>query len=191
VDYGGIVFILHVGMPWSMIDYGQESGRRGRSGEVSDSVIMIEEGEVEDRVSRSRGDVDIVAMGQFLETGGRGRGVMSEYLDGKRMECGDDIEWVGCDRCGEGLVEWQESKARWAKEWEQVVGILDGLVDGCGVCWVMGKWVGVVGTDWVMGKWIGVVGTDWVMGEWVGAVGTDWVMGEWVGAVGTDWVMGE
>jgi superfamily II DNA helicase RecQ len=33
VDYPGIVFILHVGMPWSMIDFAQESGRGGRARE--------------------------------------------------------------------------------------------------------------------------------------------------------------
>ncbi|KAF1955661.1 hypothetical protein CC80DRAFT_88365 [Byssothecium circinans] len=29
VDFPGVVYILHVGMPWSMIDYAQESGRGG------------------------------------------------------------------------------------------------------------------------------------------------------------------
>ncbi len=30
VDYPGIVFVLHAGMPYGMIDYAQESGRAGR-----------------------------------------------------------------------------------------------------------------------------------------------------------------
>ena len=33
VDYPGIVFVLHAGMPYGMIDYAQESGRAGRGGE--------------------------------------------------------------------------------------------------------------------------------------------------------------
>ncbi|KAF1359102.1 P-loop containing nucleoside triphosphate hydrolase protein, partial [Lizonia empirigonia] len=45
VDYPGIVYILHVRMPWSMIDYAQESGRGGRAGEVVDSVILVGHGE--------------------------------------------------------------------------------------------------------------------------------------------------
>jgi superfamily II DNA helicase RecQ len=42
VEFPGIVFILHVGMPWSMIDYAQESGRGGRAGERVDSVVLVE-----------------------------------------------------------------------------------------------------------------------------------------------------
>ena len=32
VDFPGIVFVLHVGMPYGMIDFAQESGRAGRAG---------------------------------------------------------------------------------------------------------------------------------------------------------------
>ncbi|KAK7179378.1 uncharacterized protein CC84DRAFT_1084769 [Paraphaeosphaeria sporulosa] len=46
VDFTGILFILHVGMPWSMIDYCQESGQAGRSGEAASLVIIVEQGEV-------------------------------------------------------------------------------------------------------------------------------------------------
>ena len=47
VDFLGIVYILHVGMPWSMIDYAQESGRGGRAGKRVDAVVLVEKGEVE------------------------------------------------------------------------------------------------------------------------------------------------
>ena len=47
VDFPGIVWILHVGMPWSMIDYAQESGRGGRASERVDAVVVVEKGEVE------------------------------------------------------------------------------------------------------------------------------------------------
>ena len=47
VDFPGIVYIVHVGMPWSIIDYAQESGRGGRAGERVNSVVLVEHGEVE------------------------------------------------------------------------------------------------------------------------------------------------
>lgn len=141
VDFPGIVFILHVGMPWSMIDYAQESGRGGRAGETVDSVIIVEEGEVEYKLDKNNGSIDVHAIGLFIFSEGCRRGVMSEYLDGERVECGD-IESVGCDRCGEGLVEWQEANSTWADEWEKVQMTMDELVEGCGVCGIVGDALG-------------------------------------------------
>jgi superfamily II DNA helicase RecQ len=46
VDYPDIVYVLHVGVPYGMIDFAQESGRAGRGGEAVDSVIVAEEEEV-------------------------------------------------------------------------------------------------------------------------------------------------
>ncbi|GAB7357794.1 hypothetical protein MBLNU459_g0611t1, partial [Dothideomycetes sp. NU459] len=47
VDFPGVVFVLHVNLPYGMIDFAQESGRAGRGGEDVDSVIMVEEGVTE------------------------------------------------------------------------------------------------------------------------------------------------
>jgi hypothetical protein len=124
-------------MPWSMIDYAQESGRGGRAGEAVDSVIVVEDGEVEAKLRKNSGSVDVCAMGLFLQTSECRRGVMSGYLDGRMVKC-SDIDSAGCDRCGEGLVEWQESHSRAAREWEQVRGVMDELADTCPICWVMG-----------------------------------------------------
>jgi superfamily II DNA helicase RecQ len=50
VDFPGIVFVLYVSMLWSMIDFAQESGRAGRSGELVDSIILVEENSVESKI---------------------------------------------------------------------------------------------------------------------------------------------
>ena len=55
--------IVSVGELARMIDFAQESGRGGRAGELVDSVIIVEEGAVERRLARSRGMVDVWAMG--------------------------------------------------------------------------------------------------------------------------------
>jgi superfamily II DNA helicase RecQ len=138
VDFPGITFVLHVGMPWSMIDYCQESGRAGRSNEVADSVIVVEQGEVERQLQRSGESMDVRAMGRFLEGDGCRRGTMSEYMDGKRVTCSDS-ESAGCDRCGEGRIEWQQSQSEAASGWQEVEGVMNALRAGCAVCWVLGQ----------------------------------------------------
>lgn len=45
VDYPDIVYVLHVGVPYGMIDFAQESGPAGRDGEAVDSVIVAAEEE--------------------------------------------------------------------------------------------------------------------------------------------------
>jgi superfamily II DNA helicase RecQ len=101
VDFPGIVYILHVGMPWSMIDYAQESGRGGRAGEMVDAVVLVEKGEVERTMKQKSGDLDVQVIGVFIIGSGCRRGLMSGYLDGRRVEC-NDLETARCDRCGEG-----------------------------------------------------------------------------------------
>lgn len=138
VDIAGIVLVLHVGMPWSMIDYCQESGRAGRSGEVANSVIIVEQGEVERQLRRSGDSADVCAMSTFIQSDGCRRGCMSEYMDGKRIAC-NDIESAGCDRCGEGQAEWQQSQSEAASGWQEVEEVMSELRAGCVACWVLGN----------------------------------------------------
>ena len=44
VNYPGIKSVVHVGMPYGLIDFAQESGRAGRGGEEVDSLILVEKG---------------------------------------------------------------------------------------------------------------------------------------------------
>jgi superfamily II DNA helicase RecQ len=138
VDFPGIVFILHVGMPWSMIDFAQESGRGGRAGERVDSVIVVEDGEVERMMKQKEGELDVQAMGLFIIGSGCRRGLMSSYLDGKQINC-NDIESAGCDRCGEGVREWQDSQEKASVEWQQVQEFMDEVREGCAVCCILSE----------------------------------------------------
>ncbi|KAL2354249.1 P-loop containing nucleoside triphosphate hydrolase protein [Cryomyces antarcticus] len=65
VDYPGIVFVLHVGMPYGMIDFAQESGRAGRAGEAVDSIILVEDGETQRKACSER-TIDESAMAAFI-----------------------------------------------------------------------------------------------------------------------------
>ncbi|KAL5421304.1 hypothetical protein PMIN05_012592 [Paraphaeosphaeria minitans] len=133
VNFPSIVFVLHVGMPWSMINYCQESGRAGRSGEVADSVIIVEPGEVERRIREGGASVDVCAMGMFIESEGCRRGKISKYIDRQRVVC-SDMDSAGCDQCGEGQIKWQQAQSLAASEWQEVEASMDELRARCAIC---------------------------------------------------------
>ena len=53
VDYPDIVFVLHMGMPHSMINYTQESRHARCDGEVVDSIVLVKEKEKEREAEQS------------------------------------------------------------------------------------------------------------------------------------------
>lgn len=105
VDYAGIVYILHVGMPWSMTDFAQASGRRGRGREGFKVVVIVEHGEVEKRIEQESDDLDVQAIEVFLIRLGCRRELMSSYLDRVGVKY-REIGAVCCDQCGEGEEVW-------------------------------------------------------------------------------------
>ena len=66
MDFPGIIFILYIGILWSIIDYIQESGRGSRAGETIDSIILIEDGQVEARLIKSSGLINVYIIGLFI-----------------------------------------------------------------------------------------------------------------------------
>jgi hypothetical protein len=137
VNFGGIVFVLHVDLPWSMIDFAQESGRAGRDGEMVISMIVVPEQSVESKIRQGELSLDRSAMAEFVVSERCRRQTMGEYLDGVEhaVACVDLAEAAQCDRCGGGVTELLSSDRRRGAEWEQVRGILDDLVGHCTVCW--------------------------------------------------------
>ena len=138
VDFEGIVYILHVGTPWSMSDFAQASGRGGRGGERFEVVVLVEQGEVEQVMEREKEDIDVLAMGQFLIGSGCRRELMSSYLDQQGQSCGE-IGAAGCDRCGEGEEVWIEEQEKWTQEWAVVEEAFTELREGCAICWLVGQ----------------------------------------------------
>ncbi|KAK3617520.1 hypothetical protein LTR56_024514 [Elasticomyces elasticus] len=137
VDVPGIVFVLHVDVPYGMIDFAQESGRAGRNGEDVDSVIVVEEGRLEMLAEMSRGNVGIDQriIDEFVTTRECRRLVMSRYLDGLETTCASNAVTASCDRCGSGLTELKRRYAAEAKERQVTEETLSELTDGCAWCW--------------------------------------------------------
>ena len=137
VDFPGVVFTLHVDIPYGMIDFSQESGRAGRAGEDVDSVMIVEEGKAERQSAGGKGGgVDESIMRDFITTRGCRRRVMGLYLDNKEIDCRDDASLARCDRCGEGVTALERDYARAARERQTVEETLDEVADNCVFCFV-------------------------------------------------------
>jgi superfamily II DNA helicase RecQ len=104
VDYPNIVHVLHVGVPYGIIDFSRESGRAGRGSKAVDSVIVAEEEGV-GRAEDASQSVDKSVMRAFVYSKSCRRATMSSYLNRRRVECSMQ-DCAAYDRCGEGVVEW-------------------------------------------------------------------------------------
>ena len=134
VDFPGIMFTVHVDVPYGMIDFSQESGRAGRAGEDVDSIIVVEKGKAERMMDGTRGADDGV-MYEFIATAGCRRLVMSRYFDGREDGCGEG--YARCDGCGEGITSLERRSRRAAIDRQLVEDTLGEIVqDGCVMCFV-------------------------------------------------------
>lgn len=141
VDIPGIVFILHVDIPFSMIDFAQQSGRGGRGGEVVHSMILVPQQKAETRLRQGGLGAEDEAMAQFITTAGCRRLVMSEYLDGRELarSCGDQSDWLRCDQCGEGTHEGSLRTQEEAAARRRLEEVMTEMTIGCVYCWLNGE----------------------------------------------------
>jgi superfamily II DNA or RNA helicase len=137
VDFPGIVYIVHIGVPYGMIDFAQESGRGGRSGEAVDSIVLLTDVETRDLARKEPAElsIDEMAMKVFIETKECRRLVMSGYLDEEGKTCAD-AQGRPCDHCGEGVADWTATQVRRAEEVQRVEQGLDEAQRQCGFCLV-------------------------------------------------------
>src|ERR1035438_8279236 len=106
INIEGIIYIVHIDRPYGLTSFVQQSGRGGRNGEVSDSIIIA-------RVQSSQGrkrkgimseysveQVDEEAMTEFMQARICRRRVLSQHLDGESdgVDC-RSTDSVFCDWC--------------------------------------------------------------------------------------------
>jgi superfamily II DNA helicase RecQ len=109
VNIAGVVYVLHINRPYSITSFVQQSGRGGRNGEVSDSVVFVSaqntyrwrRKEVVSAYSVEQVDED--ALTEYIQAQCCRRRVIGRYIDGagKEVNC-EGIEGISCDYC-EGL----------------------------------------------------------------------------------------
>lgn len=150
IDFDGIVFVLHVDIPYGIIDFAQESGRAGRAGEDVDSLIVCEQGRA-DRLYREAQNEDQRSMAGFVRTQGCRRRVIGLALDGAEVSCSRG-SLAHCDNCGEGITALEREYKQEAHERRLFGELMDEFVDCCARCWLQapgdcGRWAHSACTD--------------------------------------------
>jgi superfamily II DNA helicase RecQ len=106
INIEGIVYVVHVGRPYGLTSFVQQSGRGGRNGEVSESIIITR---VENSSGRRRSEmmseysveqIDKDAITEFIQGQGCRRQVLGRHMDGDQdgSSC-SQTDSVFCDRC--------------------------------------------------------------------------------------------
>lgn len=125
IDVPDILAVVHAERPGSLIEYGQESGRAGRGGQISEAVI-VDSGkrwmravtENDEGNEQAEKEMDKFMSGQHCR-----RAVLDRYMDGDRVRvrCVEGEGEVVCDICeAESAVERRERGQGGEQEQEQV-----------------------------------------------------------------------
>jgi superfamily II DNA helicase RecQ len=157
VDVSGIVVVIHIDRPYSLIDFVQEVGRGGRKGEKVQSIVVIEDKQIRWLATENARDTDKSkeAMRQFLISQGCRRAQLGDFLDGGGRSC-EECSGERCDICrrvqnielasrhkaseerwSQGPQLWQERVRERALERQALEDIKVKIGDSCVVCWVV------------------------------------------------------
>jgi superfamily II DNA helicase RecQ len=107
INIQGIIYVIHVDRPYGLTSFAQQSGRGGRDGDISQSIIVVN---VQNTSPYKRSGVmsvysteqiDEEAMTEFIQTKGCRRMILGRYFDGEEhgsIDC-RQMDWVFCDFC--------------------------------------------------------------------------------------------
>ena len=99
IDVEGVSLVLHLGTPWSVLDFAQESGRAGRGGRLSTSIVFASEKEQEPDEEGSYGKQTM--RDWALQTSACRRLALSSFLDEGHTTCATLTGGALCDICRE------------------------------------------------------------------------------------------
>ena len=109
INIEGIIYVIHVDRPYGLTSFLQQSGRGGRNGEISDSIIIVQVQNSYDWRGRNRMEVssaysveeaDEEAMTAFILAPTCRRKVLNRYMDPEsdKVDC-ISTDSVFCDWC--------------------------------------------------------------------------------------------
>ena len=107
INIDGINEVIHVDRPYGLTSFAQQSGRAGRSGEISNSVVITRvESSFSSRSNALQSDftvekIDEEAMTEYIRTKSCRRSVLAKHFDqGSPLSCREHAEEVVyCDYC--------------------------------------------------------------------------------------------
>jgi superfamily II DNA helicase RecQ len=160
LDVSGIVHVIHLDIPYSILGYAQEVGRAGRAGEPVLAEVIVEERNwpLGNPQQEACWDEERQEIGSLIWTPGCRRYILGRYLDGDYRSCrAISREAALCDNCqqqgeplalGPALLQAQGQQS--SRELAAIEGALeqiDGLALGLGLgkagrmgcrpCWVL------------------------------------------------------
>jgi superfamily II DNA helicase RecQ len=102
MDKAGIERVLHIGDPYTLMGYVQESGRGGRGGDYVEAMVLVEAEEYERLMSIPRKSLtkDDAAKQDYLRGNTCRNEVLTGFLNGRGQTC-VDIDAPLCDFCTE------------------------------------------------------------------------------------------
>ncbi len=160
VDIAGIVAVVHAEQPYGLVDFVQQTGRGGRrAGETVDSIVVLDgRPPWHDPHASDVDQLNREAMALFVQTPGCRRLVLGSFMDGLAQDC-DGAGAERCDRCqgrrsldaaetgGEGggagrevaapANRLQEDNRAQQRRVRALLGWLEQVEGGCGVCYVV------------------------------------------------------
>jgi superfamily II DNA helicase RecQ len=107
INIPGIIYVVHIDRPYGLTSFVQQSGRGGRGGEISQSIIVIRVDSTHSYKRQgimsaySTEQVDEDAMSEFVQSRECRRVVLGRYFDGDEG-AGQDcrtMDWAYCDIC--------------------------------------------------------------------------------------------
>lgn len=159
IDVAGIIHVIHLEAPFSIIDYAQEAGRAGRTGEPVTAEVIIEDKDWpdEDAAGEACLDISVREVRRLIRTRGCRRRLLGQCLDGDLRDCkdlgGDDEGKVTrCDNCHHDELAWKSelsaqgifaSHARGRQD-AYALEVLESALEeveelgkmGCRICWM-------------------------------------------------------
>ncbi|PQE18961.1 recQ family helicase protein [Rutstroemia sp. NJR-2017a BBW] len=89
IHVAGIIHVIHLEAPRSIIDYAQEAGRAGRAGERVTTAIVVEDKDwpVEDTAKESQLELKAREVNRLIRTAGCRRSILGRHLDSDLRDC--------------------------------------------------------------------------------------------------------
>jgi superfamily II DNA helicase RecQ len=111
INIPGISYVVHIDYPYGLTSFIQQSGRGGRGGETSGSIVVLPLARVSQWAAPLRGSgytieqLDSEALTEFVRSPDCRRRVLGKYFDGLADGGPSCIEgqWARCDNCLLGL----------------------------------------------------------------------------------------
>jgi superfamily II DNA helicase RecQ len=169
INIRGIIYVIHIDRPYGLTSFAQQSGRGGRDGDVSQSIVIVRA-----KTTRpykrsgiiseySTEQVDEEAMTAYIQSKGCRRLVLGEYFDGEIMgevNC-RVMDYAFCDFCS---VQSQQERVLQALEEEEqdtdaqgVAGEAEGIRESSGSQRIQQRLYEVAEADEQMFKVMGVL----------------------------------